>query len=43
MKPEWTGPYIVDRVHANGTCTIRLTLNVTEWLNICRLKPFKPN
>ena len=43
MKPEWTGPYIVEHVHANGTCTIHLTPNVTEWLNICQLKPFKPN
>ena len=43
MKPEWTGPYIVECVHANGTCTICLTLNVTEWRNIRQLKPFKPN
>ena len=43
MKPEWTGPYIVEHVHANGTCTIHLTPNVTEWLNICQLKPSKPN
>ena len=43
MKPEWTGPYIVECVHAKGTCTICLTLNVTEWLNNHRLKPIKPN
>ena len=42
MKPEWTGPYIVYHVHANGTCTIWLTPNVMEWLNICQLKP-NPN
>ena len=40
MKPEWTGPYVVDHVDANGTCTIHLTLNVMEWLNIHRLKPY---
>ena len=43
MKPEWTGPYIVDHVHANGTCTIWLKPNVTEWLNIRWIKPFKPS
>ena len=43
MKPEWTGPHIVECVHANGTCTICLKLNVTEWLNNRQLKPFKPN
>ena len=39
MKPEWTGPYVVEHVHANSTCTIHLTLNVIEWLDICGLKP----
>ena len=43
MKPESTGPYVVEHIHANSTCTIHLTLNVTEWLDICWLKPFKPN
>ena len=43
MKPESTGPYVVEHVHANSTCTICLTPNVTEWLNIRQLKPFKPN
>ena len=43
MKPEWTAPDIVEHVHANSTCTIRLTPNVTERLNIRQLKSFKPN
>ena len=41
MKPEWSGPYPVEHIHANGTCTIQLAPNVTEWLNIHRLKPFQ--
>ena len=41
MKPEWSGPYPVECVHANGTCTVQLAPNVTERLNIHQLKPFQ--
>ena len=41
MKPKWSGPYLVECIHANGTCMIQLVLNVTEQLNIRRLKPFQ--
>ena len=41
MKPEWSGPYPVEHVHVNGTCTIWLVPNITEQLNICQLKPFQ--
>ena len=41
MKPEWSGPYPVEHVHVNGTCTIWLAPNVTKRLNICQLKPFQ--
>ena len=41
MKPEWSGPYPVEHVHANGTCMVWLAPNVTERLNIRQLKPFQ--
>ena len=37
---SFTGPYIIEQVHTNGTCTIRLTPTQTERINICRLKPY---
>ena len=30
MKPEWSGPYQVECIHANGTCMIWLVPNITE-------------
>ena len=41
MKPKWSGPYPVECIHVNGTCMIQLVPNITEWLNICQLKPFQ--
>ena len=41
LLPTFTGPYIIKRVHTNGTCTICLTPNQTERINICRLKPYR--
>ena len=41
MKPEWSGLYQMEHIHANGKCMIRLAPNVTEQLNIRRLKPFQ--
>jgi len=42
LKPAWQGPYPIERVHTNGTVTIRLTPNATERINIRRIKPFVP-
>ena len=41
LLPLFTGPYIIEQVHTNGTCTIRLTPNQTERINIRRLKPYR--
>ena len=41
LLPSFTGPYIIEQVHTNGTCTIRLTPNQTERINIRRLKPYR--
>ena len=41
LVPSFTGPYIIEQVHTNGTCTIRLTPNQTERINIRRLKPYR--
>ena len=41
LVPSFTGPFEVVQVHMNGTCTIRLSPNQTERINICRLKPYK--
>ena len=41
LAPSFTGPFEVIQVHTNGTCTIRLSPNQTERINIRRLKPYK--
>ena len=41
LVPSFTGPFEVVQVHTNGTCTIRLSPNQTECINIRRLKPYK--
>ena len=41
LLPSFTGPYIIEQVHTNGTCTIRLTPNQTKHINIRRLKPYR--
>ena len=42
LKPEWKGPYTVERVHTNGTVRIRLSPIETERINIRRIKPRYP-
>jgi hypothetical protein len=37
-----SGPYPIDRVHTNGTMTIRLSPNQTERINIRRIHPKFP-
>ena len=40
LKPTFTGPYPILQVHTNGTITICLRDNLTEWINIHRIKPY---
>ena len=41
LHPRFEGPYAIVEVHTNGTVTIQRKPNVTERINIRRLKPFK--
>ena len=34
LQPSFVGPFLITQVHMNGTCTIRLSHNVLERLNI---------
>ena len=36
-----SGPFPIEQVHANGTLTIRRRPNMTERMNIRRLRPFR--
>ena len=40
LKPTFTGPHPILQVHTNRTVTIRLHDNLTEQINIRRLKPY---
>ena len=35
LVPSFTGPFEVIQVHTNSTCTIHLSPNQTEHINIC--------
>ena len=41
LDQRWDGPYEITQVHVNGTVTIQLKQNVTERINIRRIKPYK--
>ena len=41
LKSTFTGPFKIDRVHANGTVTLRLTPQQRERINIRRLQPYR--
>jgi hypothetical protein len=41
LDPRAIGPFTVERVHANGTVTIRRNEHVTERINIRRLRPYR--
>ena len=43
LQARTTGPYIVTRVHQNGTLTIERKPNVFERINIRRLVPYDRN
>ena len=40
LKPTFTGPYPILQEHTNGTITICLRDNLTERINIHRIKPY---
>ena len=40
-EPRGDGPFVIERVHTNGTLTIRLSPNSIERINIRRVKPFR--
>ena len=41
LDPKYTGPYTIQQVHVNGTVTITRAPNITERINIRRLKPYR--
>ena len=41
LQPSLVGPLLITQVHTNGTCTICLSHNVLERINIRQLKPYK--
>jgi transposase InsO family protein len=41
MESMWLGPYPIEQVHANGNVTLRISQNVTDRVNIRRVKPFR--
>ena len=41
LEPRATGPFTIERVHVNGTMTIRRSPYVTERINIRRIRPYR--
>ena len=41
LEPWATGPFTIERVHTNGTVTIRRGPYVTECINIRRIRPYR--
>ena len=41
LEEQFIGPFLVLQVHTNGTVTIQCAANVTERINIRRLKPYR--
>jgi hypothetical protein len=39
LEPRATGPFMVTRVHANGTLSIELSPVVVKRINLCHVKP----
>ena len=40
LQERFTGPYPITQVHNNGTITIQLQQNLTQTINIRRVKPY---
>jgi hypothetical protein len=41
MESLWQGPYRIEQVHVNGNVTLRISQNVTDRVNIRRIKPHR--
>ena len=41
LEPRATGPFVISRVHTNGTLSIELSPGVEERINIRRVKPYR--
>jgi hypothetical protein len=41
LEPRSVGPYTIERVHTNGNVTIRTHPNMTERINVRRIKPYQ--
>ena len=41
LEPRASGPYMIERVHTNGTLTIRLSPSVIERVSLRRVKPYR--
>jgi len=42
LDQQALGPYPITRIHTNGTVVIRLSPDITERINIRRIKPYRP-
>ena len=40
LQERFTGPHPITQVHDNGTITIQLQPNITQTINIRRVKPY---
>ena len=40
LQPRAEGPYTIERVHTNGTVTIRINPHIVKRINIRRIRPF---
>jgi hypothetical protein len=40
-EPRAIGPFRIERVHVNGTVTIRRNDHVTERINVRRVRPYR--
>jgi hypothetical protein len=40
LEPRAEGPYVIHRVHANGTVTIRINATTVERISLRRIKPY---
>ena len=41
LQPVWEGPYNIENVHTNGTVTVRYSPDMTDRINIRKIKLHK--
>ena len=41
LDPQAEGPYNITKIHTNGTVELQLTDDLTERINIRRIKPYR--